>query len=233
MINAESQESNFNIKNVYNWLFLEQSCQLCSKPNKHAICDDCFASLPFNIYACPHCAHPTMPGELCKVCVSHAFYFDDAIAAFIYQGNIKTAIKHIKFHSDFSALDLLLSPIKQRITIKPDALVYVPSHPTRQRQRGYNQSQILALKLSRYLNIPIFNGCTRNTYTAPVAHQTKKQREALLRDTFICHASPPEHVAIIDDVLTTCATANALAKELRKQGAKRISVWAIARTAKD
>jgi predicted amidophosphoribosyltransferase len=88
MINGAVQESNFALNKVYKWLFIEQSCQLCSTANNQAICNDCYKGLTYNIFACPHCAHPIQTGDLCKVCVSQAFYFDDAIAPFIYEFDI-------------------------------------------------------------------------------------------------------------------------------------------------
>ncbi|MCJ8314160.1 MAG: ComF family protein [Saccharospirillaceae bacterium] len=233
MISGVPQESNFAFNKVYKWLFIEQTCQLCDTPNDQAICIDCYKSFTYNIFACPHCAHPIETGNLCKVCISQAFYFDDAIVPFIYEFDIKPIIKQIKYHGDFNAVNQILAPLKQRITIKPNAIVYVPSHPSRQHQRGYNQAQILAQNLSDHFNIQILDHCYRIKPTPTLAQLTKKQRSKLLKGAFKCDQKMPEHVAIIDDILTTGATVNELAKVLRRKGAKRISVWAIARAVRD
>ncbi|BCE00817.1 ComF family protein [Marinicellulosiphila megalodicopiae] len=229
MIIGAPQESNFALNKVYQWLFVEQACQLCHIPSKESICTHCYETLDFNIYACPHCAHPSEMGELCKICVSQAFYFDDALAPFLYEGEVKNLVKQIKYSGDFYALPTLCEPLIQRITVKPDAIVYVPSHESRHHQRGFNQSQILAQHISKHLHTPIFDWINRVKSTPTLAQHSKKQRAKLLKGAFQCHSQVPEHVAIVDDILTTGATVNELSKVLRKKGAKRISIWTLAR----
>jgi ComF family protein len=116
----------------------------------------------------------------------------------------------------------------------PDLLVPVPLHNQRLRQRGFNQSVWLARTIQHKCGIPLLLSCC-NRQTG--AHQQRglgaQQRQLNMQGMFTAgrdaHLTGGRHIAIIDDVVTTTATVNALSQVLRQQGAARIDVWALAR----
>lgn len=173
----------------------------------------------------------------CGDCIQHPPFFDTTIAPYRYSPPLSIFITQCKFHGKQAYGAVLANWLLRSIqahyenTPYPDALAPVPLHRHRLRQRGYNQSMLIALQLSRQLNIPIMTeGIYRRINTVPQATLPSKQRQKNVNQAFAIHnAFTDQHIAIIDDVMTTGHTVNALAKALKKNGAKRVSVWAIAR----
>lgn len=114
----------------------------------------------------------------------------------------------------------------------PDALIPVPLHPARQRQRGYNQADLLATQLGRQLGIEVINNAVvRCLATASQSGLSYTQRRKNIRNAFVQRkALQVKQVAICDDVITTGATVNELARVLTANGCHQILVWALART---
>jgi len=115
---------------------------------------------------------------------------------------------------------------------RPDALIAVPMHIDRLRERGYNQSTLISKHLSRLLGVPMINGALyKSRPTTPQAKLNLKRRQKNLNDSFklakIIHV---KSVAIIDDVVTTGATAEEIAKILKKNGVDYVQVWGVAHT---
>ena len=113
----------------------------------------------------------------------------------------------------------------------PDGLLPVPLHSSRQRERGYNQALELARPIAKQLQIPLFNDlATRIKPTPPQSSLSLRQRRHNLKDAFIVNYSVKnKHIAIIDDVMTSGTTVNALAHKLKQAGARRVSVWCCCR----
>jgi predicted amidophosphoribosyltransferase len=112
-----------------------------------------------------------------------------------------------------------------------DALVPVPPHRKRLRKRGFDQ----VLEIGRYLRavvgLPLLPGmCVRRVETPPLWPLGPSERRRILRGAFECCGTPPERVAVLDDILTTGATADAMATVLRAAGARHVEVWAVARS---
>jgi ComF family protein len=112
-----------------------------------------------------------------------------------------------------------------------DALVAVPLHPARLRMRGYNQALEIARTIGRELRLPVVQHGIRRPHSAmPHATQTAAARRQSAADAFVIdRALEGTKIAIVDDVLTTGATANALATVLRTAGAVRCEAWVVAR----
>ncbi|WP_428357804.1 ComF family protein [Methyloprofundus sp.] len=110
-------------------------------------------------------------------------------------------------------------------------IIPVPLHPKRYRQRGFNQTLEIGKIISQQLFIPIDNRCCLHIKNTP--HQISlsgKQRQKNIKNAFQLQSTPEaQHIAILDDVLTTGATANELAKELKITGVSRVDVWVCAR----
>jgi ComF family protein len=114
----------------------------------------------------------------------------------------------------------------------PDALIAVPMHISRLRERGYNHSTLIAQHLSKTLKIPLLrHTLIKSKATTAQAKQSLQQRKKNLIGSFkvkkIIHA---KNVAIVDDVVTTGSTADEIAKILKKNGVDYVQVWGIAHT---
>ena len=113
----------------------------------------------------------------------------------------------------------------------PDCLIPVPLHPTRLRQRGYNQALEIARPLSTRLQIPLEIDAVRRIRATPAqALLPLKERARNVRGAFVARRRfDGQRVAIVDDVMTSGHTANSLAQCLRRAGAENIEVWVVAR----
>jgi ComF family protein len=119
---------------------------------------------------------------------------------------------------------------------KPDLLLPVPLSRQRLRQRGFNQAQMLAGWLSHSLQLPLLEHVLVRSHDSPAQQLlSAAERKRNLRKAFALADHAPiqgRHIALIDDVLTTGATAEAIARLLRKAGAARVDVYCLARTPK-
>jgi ComF family protein len=120
------------------------------------------------------------------------------------------------------------------ISERPDLLIPVPLHPLRLRERGFNQSIELTHELSRHYRLPNeWRICRRIKDTKAQSELGEHERRNNLRNAFqVCAAVKGSHLVLVDDVVTTGATVTELSRVLKKAGAKRVDVWAVARTTK-
>ncbi len=221
--------------------WLPGQCLLCAAPTRRlaGLCADCTAALPRQQPACPSCA-ARLPSSAsddlpCGECQHHPPVFSETLALFTYAAPVDHLIQRIKYGGDLALArelgELLASRIRESDVARPDLLLPVPLHRTRLRTRGYNQALELARPLSRRLRIPLDHElATRTRATAPQQDMDRRERARNLRDAFAVRGElSGRHVAIIDDVMTSGATATSLAKALKRAGAERISVWVLAR----
>lgn len=114
---------------------------------------------------------------------------------------------------------------------RPDLLIPAPMHPQRRRSRGFNQAQEIAEELGSKLGVPVAGGLVRRTRNARSQRELNRhERLNNLRGLFAIQGQVPSRVAIVDDVVTTGATARALSELLGQHGARDIQIWALART---
>ena len=113
----------------------------------------------------------------------------------------------------------------------PELVIPVPLHPTRYRHRGFNQSIEIAKTVAKELNIPLdLNSCSRHRDTPHQIALPAKLRRKNMKNAFLVQKMiPAQHVAIIDDVMTTGTTANELASVLKAAGVIHIDIWVCAR----
>ena len=212
-------------------------CRVCAGAHtREDICTGCRSELPWNTPACPVCAQPTAAPAPCRDCQHRAPAFDHALAPLILKGTVRHWVHAMKYRGSFPAARLLgqlMADASESDPMPaPDLLVPVPIHATRRWRRGFNQSEELARHLGRALNIPVLAGPVQ-VLRRPGEQigQTAAQRRRNLRGAFrIDHDLSGLHVALIDDVMTTGATLDALARAARSAGAARIGAWAAART---
>lgn len=209
------------------------------------LCGACWAAIPrLTPPWCDRCGLPfptCAPRDglastgLCQACATGAPGFAWARAAAPYEGVVREALHAFKFGGRRAMArplgDLVVETLGDAMPANVEALVPVPLAPSRERDRGFNQAALLAERLGRRLAVPVETGWLRRTRaTAPQTELSASARRANVRGAF--SASPAvagRAVAVVDDVLTTGATAAECARALRAAGARRVGVITVAR----
>lgn len=200
------------------------------------LCSACRASLPWHHAPhCPRCALPTADGMTCGHCLNNPPAFDRTIAALRYEFPLDELIQALKYRHQFALAPLLGAALAERVSHsapRPDVLIAMPLHPSRLRERGFNQALELAKIVARRLDLPLLpRGAERIRATPPQVGLPWKERAKSVRGAFSCSTDlNGKHVAILDDVMTTGTSLHELGLALRKQGATEISAWVVART---
>lgn len=213
-----------------------QPCILCGAESHASLCcAACTADLPgLDIPLCPVCALPSPGGSVCGECLKEQPPFDHTVAAFSYGFPVDKLVQALKFREHLILADFLADALAQHISIRPAGIVAMPLHPLRLRERGFNQSLLLAKRLSQRLNIPLLgDACERVRNTPPQSSLPWKERDKNMRQAFACRPDLDlrgKHIAIVDDVMTTGASTGELARALKLAGAREVSVWVVART---
>ncbi len=180
------------------------------------------------------CASPTAGDAVCGACLKHPPAFERTLAAFSYAFPVNALLHAYKYGGELTLLDLLSEPLAARAIehALPDLLIPMPLHPARLKERGFNQAREIAAALSRRLAVPLAaQACRRLRDTPPQASLKLKERAANLRGAFVCDLPMHgKHVALIDDVMTSGASLDALAQAVRRQGAAGVAAWVVART---
>lgn len=231
---------------VYIWLKNKQYCLLCSEVADDAtpICMACETELPWLGEHCRTCALPLpSAGLTCSQCVSQPPAFEQVAVPWTYGFPLDSLITRFKHSArwPYGRLlgDLLAQYLLHRFDEdmdRPDAMLAVPMTAKRLRKRGFNQAAMLARWLSEGLDIPCDDKILlRIQDTSAQQELNAEARKKNLRNAF---ALAPDarvaglHLALVDDVLTTGATAHALARLLMDAGAARVDVYCLARTPK-
>lgn len=217
-------------------LLLPPRCLLCQAPGAggHDLCAACTAALPRCPPACPRCALPQPQGEACGACLRDPPPQQATRAAYLYVWPVDQLLPRLKFHDDLAAGRLLADLARPvfAAAARPAALVPLPLHPRRLRQRGYDQALELARPLARALGLPLCTDALRRVRaTAAQSELDAAARRRNVRGAFarIPGARLPAHVALFDDVMTTGATLREAAAVLRRAGVARVDLWVMAR----
>ncbi len=198
-------------------------------------CAACDNTLPYlDMPHCPVCALPTPTGEVCGQCLKHPPLFGRTTAVFGYAFPLDKLIQAMKYGEQLALASAFVEKLMFGVDQNdlPDCIIPMPLHPAKLRKRGFNQSLLLSAKIARELSIGLQpNACQRVRDTPPQSALPWKERKKNMRDAFRCDADlTGKHVALVDDVLTTGASLNALAEAVQKRGASGISAWVVART---
>jgi ComF family protein len=226
-------------KTLHRMLF-PSSCSLCRAPAPAGLelCADCHAELPWVSHCCTRCALPLPPEaspRLCKKCVSSPPAIDSCHALFDYRAPVDNWIQALKFAHDLAGARLLGELLAAKLVTDEQArtatLVPVPLHRKRLAQRGYNQSrEILRVLSDKGFRLDPYC-CRRHKRTDPQSDLPAGARVGNVRDAFFVSRVPEGgRVLLVDDVMTTGATLNELARTLKKAGAHWVGAWVIART---
>ena len=177
-----------------------------------------------------------MSAVTCGSCLQRTPAFDGILTPYLYQPPVSNLIVALKYRHRLAAGrtlgQLLAGHVAKVATPLPELIIPVPLHPRRLRERGFNQASELARSITRELAVPLSpESLQRIKRTTAQAGLKRRQRLRNLADAFAYHeGTPRKHVAIVDDVVTTGATAEALARILKRAGIARVDVWAVART---
>ena len=225
-----------NIRTKIKRMLPAQPCVLCGSMSHDGLwCAGCDGAMPYLDAAhCPSCALPTPSGEICGQCLGHPPLFARATAVFGYTFPLDKLIQAMKYGEQLALANAFSEKLAHGIDKSdlPDCIIPMPLHPAKLRERGFNQSLLLAAKAARELGIKLLpDTCQRVRDTPPQSALPWKERKRNMRDAFRCDVDlTGMHVALVDDVLTTGASLNALAEAVQKRGAIKISAWVVART---
>lgn len=227
---------------IQNWLY-PPSCILCGDltDTGRDLCQGCEGDLSSTTPACPICALPIphrSPKLPCGRCLRKRPLFERCLAPYRYLPPADELIGGLKFNGRLSHArimgELLANYVRTQLTPDnyPQALIPVPLHPHRLRERGFNQAVELARPVARRLNIPLrWRLCQRQVPTSPQTGLSAVERRRNLRNAFrVSDLRGIRQVALIDDVITTGATVTELTRTLLRAGAARVEVWAFCRT---
>ncbi len=227
------------ISSLWKFGLLPGRCLLCGMASHRAmdLCEPCERALPWNLNACPLCALPqeSRISRRCAECQQDAPFPDGVCSPFLYEDDIAKLLSRAKFSAGFAGLSLISELCTTQFGAhapKPDVLMPIPLSWRRMARRGYNQSALIARHVGKALNIPVdLRALKRKRHTPPQSELSRSARLKNLRGAFEVRGDlSGTSVAIVDDVLTTGATAVAASKSLKQAGAERVTVWVCART---
>lgn len=230
---------------VYNWSIIEQRCLLCDERCQgQPLCSSCEADLPWLDGRCTVCAVPLPSrGLVCGECLKRPPSYDHVEVPWRFAFPVDALITRFKHQARWPYGRLLGERLAHHLEHafadglpRPDLLLPVPLARRRLRQRGFNQAQMLADWLSRPLGIATDARVLERVLDTPAQQQLDAAtRRRNLRQAFAIATAADikgRHLALVDDVLTTGATAEALARLLKRAGAERVDVYCLARTPK-
>lgn len=212
----------FLLGKLINILYPKQ-CVICGKLNEDAICTKCYNRIKQNT----------------KIDKYTDKNFDEHLYIFKYEGKIRSLIIDYKFNDKAYLYDFFVKIILKNKKIcrkfkNYDIIIPVPIHIKRKRQRGYNQSELIARKIAKEFNkLELVTDCLiKQKHTVAQSSLTKKQRQQNVKQVYkIINKEKIKEKSIIlfDDIYTTGATANECAKVLKENGAKEVLVFTIAK----
>lgn len=212
---------------------LPHRCLLCGDSSQSLLCPDCNNDLPALPPGCPQCAATGPADVLCGDCLSAPPHFDATCAPFLYHFPLDRLIQAYKYSGELALAPWFAAAMIPPLSRLPhfDRILPMPLHPLRLRERGFNQSGELARILAKSLGKPLdIQSCRRRHSTSPQADLAHQARAANVRGAFECTCSfAGEHLLLVDDVLTTGATASECARTLKLHGATSVAVAVIAR----
>ncbi|MNK88157.1 DNA utilization protein GntX [compost metagenome] len=231
---------------VYIWSKNKQHCLLCDEAadGSTPICMACETDLPWLGDHCECCALPLpAAGLTCGQCLNQPPAFERVIAPWTYSFPVDSLITRFKHSAKWPFGHLLAELLTQALQHRfdddlprPELLVPVPLGKRRLRQRGFNQAAMLARWISASLDIPCDERLLLRTQDTDAQQDLNAEaRKKNLRNAFALTPKTSlkgRHLALVDDVLTTGATAQALARLLMDAGAARVDVYCLARTPK-
>ena len=219
------------VRNVHAWA--GEDCLLCGgEGGPELLCSACIAELPALPESCLRCALPSPAAALCGSCLNHPPHFDTTLALWRYEFPCDRLVQALKYRGRLALAGFFARSLASRPMPEVDLIVPMPLHPKRLADRGFNQAREVARGLARHLRRPIeASGVLRVKDTMPQTELPYEERAKNVRGAFLCKVDlSGASVAVLDDVMTTGATLNELARALKRAGAIRVENFVIART---
>ncbi|MFM8717274.1 MAG: ComF family protein [Spartobacteria bacterium] len=225
-------------------LFFPAHCAGCAVvvAEGYDFCPTCESTIEFiKTPRCQICSQPFdgMAGEFeCPNCRGAAFHFEFAVCVVRSRGAIRELIHRLKYHREIWIVSVLARILAHGLADERfsgeqfDAIVPVPLHSKRLREREFNQSALLAARLSRVTGIPVRDVLARSRYTGTQTALDRSERRQNLRNAFSLRKNASvtdQNLLLIDDVLTTGSTLDACASVLLEQGAESVRALTLAR----
>jgi ComF family protein len=213
--------------------WLSGDCALCGGiSGPEPLCAACAAGLPALPERCPRCALPSVRGALCGRCLADPPNFDATLALWLYEFPCDRLVQALKYRGWLALAPFFARAFSSRTLPAVDLVVPMPLYPRRLAQRGFNQAVEVARCLSRRAGLALApRGARRVRDTAAQTDLPYGERAKNVRGAFACDLDlSGKRVAVVDDVMTTGATLNELAGELKRAGAARVENWVIARS---
>ena len=226
------------LDSILNLLF-PVACILCQSQVHErrwgAACPECWAKLvPLPPPLCPQCGVPAAAIEgLCEQCRKEEHAFDFARSALLFDEPLREILHHLKYSDRVSLANPLGGILKDCLDHEPftgNLIVPVPLHPSRERERGFNQAQLIAERLGRDIDTRLLR---RRKKTPSQTGLSRSQRKRNLAGAFEVRAEAGGTVILVDDVYTTGSTMNEIAATLKRAGVRRVEVLTVARVARD
>ncbi len=223
---------------------LPSQCAVCQTWQDRRLCLQCLQRHGRDTTRCVSCAIEVPPGQSrCGRCIAHPPSFVHTVAVWTHAYPWQGLVEHLKFRDGLDLADTLARHLAEAVSRARhpavDLVVPVPLSVARLRQRGYNQAWELAWRAARIIGSVARHDLVhrqRDTDTQVGLDFAARQRNlrgafAIPRDA--CALLHGRHVAVVDDVMTTGATAGAVAEALRGAGARSVQAWVLTRTPAD
>ncbi len=212
--------------------FFPRQCVGCGRIGDF-ICPDCVAKLPRLLPpSCPRCGRPQASDIVCPDCWQRQSGIDGIRSPYRFEEVIRRAIHELKYRNLRAIAPRLAWLLADYLSANPlagDALIGVPLHPRRLRERGYNQSGLIARELGKQTGLPVIEDCLVRVKQAKpqVRAADVEERRRNVADAFVCRDERVrgKEIILIDDVCTSGATLEACAAALKHRGAT--AVWGL------
>lgn len=232
-------------------LCLPVSCADCQRIDTYPQrfwCSECWGKIPrVASPLCPRCGRPfkdspASPDHLCGDCIEAGFHFDSARSAAVHEGTVRVRIHQFKFGAQMRWAPCLVELLENTYAgwglPAPDLIVPVPLHPKRLRQRGFNQSAVLAAEFGRKIKAPVsFDAIARKIQTQPQTRLKRGERLKNVKGAFEISDDKKvrgRRILLIDDVFTTGTTLSECARTLkRKARASEVHALTVTRALPD
>ena len=224
-------------------LVLPKHCPVCLDvlpPGENLICAPCRKRIRYvRDPVCLKCGKPLSDETraFCRSCEKRQPSFERCFAWAEYSSDlIRRMLSEVKYHGNAQLLDFPCQDFAEKVREKlqiyhPEVLIPVPVHEKRFRERGYNQAEEIAVRLSRVLGIPVDPDCLlRVRETKAQKELTDAGRALNLRQAFRTREEriPYRTAVLVDDIYTTGSTAEACTRILRRAGAECVLVLVLA-----
>lgn len=220
-------------------LLFPTRCVVCGALDRQPLCSTCAAGLPFiEAPICGRCGNPTLAQvDGCRACLGEHLPYSRCRSLGLFEGSMREVVHALKYANGRRLAPILAELAVERLGdgfLDVDLITFVPLHASKQSERGYNQSELVAQKLARLTPAPAAGVLRQVSKTADQSQLPAEERRANVRGAFDLRASKAEIVAgsrlvLVDDVFTTGSTVAECCRVLRSAKAADVRVLTLAR----